>query len=284
MTINPFTVDFSWFQLAAGFGLAVLIAGAAFAARSLSASGAIAAALLGTAIFGLGGLPWAVLLVGFFVSSSLLSRLFKRRKSAVNEKFSKGSRRDAGQVLANGGVAGALVIAQAIFPSAGFLWAAAVGTLAAVNADTWATELGVLSSGEPRLLITGQKVEKGTSGAVSWVGTLAALAGAAAIGVLAVMVWPEYAGGASLTATPARLGLIALAGLSGSFVDSLLGATVQAIYYCPTCAKETERHPLHTCGTATQPIRGWSWLNNDIVNLACALTGALAASLIAAIF
>ena len=284
MTINPFTVDFSWFQLAAGFGLAVLIAGAAFAARSLSTSGAIAAALLGTAIFGLGGLPWAVLLVGFFVSSSLLSRLFKHHKAAVNEKFSKGSRRDAGQVLANGGVAGALVIAQAIFPSAGFLWAAAVGTLAAVNADTWATELGVLSRHEPRLLTTGQKVEKGTSGAVSWVGTAAALAGAAAIGVLAVMVWPEYAGGASLAAMPIRLGLIALAGLAGSFVDSLLGATVQAIYYCPTCAKETERHPQHSCGTATQPIRGWSWLNNDIVNLACALSGALAASLLAAVF
>ncbi|MHB0989594.1 MAG: DUF92 domain-containing protein [Bellilinea sp.] len=284
MTINPFTVDFSWVQLAAGFGLAVLIAGAAYAARSLSASGAIAATLLGTAIFSLGGLPWAVLLVGFFVSSSLLSRLFKRRKSAVNEKFSKGSRRDAGQVLANGGLAGALVIAQAIFPSAGFLWAAAVGTLAAVNADTWATELGVLSRGEPHLLTTGQKVEKGTSGAVSWVGTLAALAGAATIGVLAVIVWPEYAGGVDLTATPTRLGLIALAGLAGSSVDSLLGATVQAIYYCPTCAKETERHPQHSCGTATQPIRGWSWLNNDLVNLACALTGALAASLLWAVF
>ena len=284
MTINPFTVDFSWVQLAAGFGLAVLIAGAAYAARSLSASGAIAATLLGTAIFGLGGLPWAVLLVGFFVSSSLLSRLFKRRKSAVNEKFSKGSRRDAGQVLANGGVAGALVIAQAIFPSAGFLWAAAVGTLAAVNADTWATELGVLSRGEPHLLTTGQKVEKGTSGAVSWVGTLAALAGAAAIGVLAVIVWPEYAGGVDLTATPTRLGLIALAGLAGSFVDSLLGATVQVIYYCPTCAKETERHSQHSCGTATQPIRGWSWLNNDLVNLACALSGALSASLFAVVF
>ena len=278
--MNAFTPDFSWVQLAAGLGLAILIAGAAYAVRSLSLSGAIAAVLLGTAIFGLGGLPWAVLLVGFFVSSSALSRLFKRNKAAVNEKFSKGSRRDAGQVLANGGVAGLLVIAQAVFPSAAFMWTAAAGTLAAVNADTWATELGVLSRSEPRLLTTGKPVEKGTSGAVSWGGTLAALAGAAVIGILALIVWPGDAGEMSIAAAASRLGLITLAGLAGSFVDSWLGATVQAIYYCPTCAKETERHPLHTCGTPTRQIRGWRWLGNDGVNWMCAMTGALAGALL----
>ena len=278
--MNAFTPDFSWVQLAAGLGLAILIAGAAYAVRSLSLSGAIAAVLLGTAIFGLGGLPWAVLLVGFFVSSSALSRLFKRNKAAVNEKFSKGSRRDAGQVLANGGVAGLLVIAQAVFPSAAFLWAAAAGTLAAVNADTWATELGVLSRSEPRLLTTGKPVEKGTSGAVSWGGTLAALAGAAVIGILALIVWPGDAGEMSIAAAASRLGLITLAGLAGSFVDSWLGATVQAIYYCPNCAKETERHPLHTCGTPTRQIRGWRWLGNDGVNWMCAMSGALAGALL----
>jgi len=281
--MNAFTPDFSWIQLAAGLGLAILIAGAAYVVHSLSLSGAVAAVVLGTAIFGLGGLPWAVLLVGFFVSSSVLSRLFKRNKAAVDEKFSKGSRRDAGQVLANGGVAGLLVIAQAALPGASFLWVAAAGTLAAVNADTWATELGVLSRSNPRLLTTGKEVEKGTSGAVSWGGTLAALAGAAAIGLLALIVWPGYAGGASLVAAPLRLGSIALAGLAGSFVDSLLGATVQAIYYCPNCAKETERHPLHTCGTATRQIRGWGWLGNDGVNWMCAITGALVGALLSVV-
>lgn len=279
--MNAFAPHFSWIQLALGFGLALLIAGAAYAVRSLSLSGAIAATLLGTAVFGLGGLPWAVLLVGFFVSSSALSRLFKRRKTSVNEKFSKGSRRDAGQVLANGGMAGILAILLAIFPSTGYLWAAAAGTLAAVNADTWATELGVLSKSEPRLLTSGKIVEKGTSGAVSWAGTLAAVSGAAAIGVLAVIVWPAYAGGFQWSAIPLRLGVIILAGAAGSFADSYLGATVQAIYYCPTCQKETERHPLHTCGSETRQIRGWNWLGNDGVNWACALTGALIAAALA---
>jgi len=281
--MNAFLSNFSWIQLAAGLGLALLIAGAAYAVRSLSLSGAIAAVVLGTAIFGLGGLPWAVLLVGFFVSSSVLSRLFKRNKAAVNEKFSKGSRRDAGQVLANGGIAGLLVIAQAAFPSINIWWFAAAGTLAAVNADTWATELGVLSRSEPRMLTTGKTVEKGTSGAVSWDGTLAALAGAVVIGLLAIIVWPDYAGGASLAQAPLRLGLITLAGLTGSFVDSLLGATIQAIYYCPNCAKETERHPLHTCGTGTRQIRGWRWLGNDGVNWMCALSGALVGALLSVV-
>lgn len=278
--MNPFTPDFSWFQLAAGFGLAGLISLAAYALRSLSLSGAVASTLLGAAVFGLGGLSWAVLLIGFFVSSSLLSRLFKQRKAGMNEKYAKGSRRDAGQVMANGGVAGLLVIAQAVFPSAGFLWVMAAGTLAAVNADTWSTELGILSRVNPRLITNGRVVEKGTSGAVSLAGTIAAAGGAAFIGLLAVLVWPAYAGDASLAAAPIRLFVIIVAGLASAFVDSLLGATVQAIYYCPSCAKETERHPLHACGTETGQIRGWTWLNNDGVNWICALTGALTAYLL----
>jgi uncharacterized membrane protein len=68
---------------------------------------------------------------------------------------------------------------------------------------------------------------------------------------------------------------ISLAGFLGSLFDSLLGATLQAIYRCPACAKETERHPQHLCGTETVQIRGWRWLNNDGVNFACALMGAI---------
>jgi uncharacterized membrane protein len=70
-----------------------------------------------------------------------------------------------------------------------------------------------------------------------------------------------------------------LGGVGGSLVDSLLGATVQAIYRCPRCEKETERYPRHTCGAETVPLRGWRWLNNDWVNTLASLAGALVAAI-----
>jgi uncharacterized membrane protein len=87
-------------------------------------------------------------------------------------------------------------------------------------------------------------------------------------------------GAASVFFTPAgqRLGLFLIvlaSGFAGSTVDSLLGATVQAMYCCPACHKITERHPRHTCGTPTTLERGWGWLNNDLVNFTCSLVGAL---------
>ena len=256
-----------WIQILLGFILGTVIAWLGWRLRALSPSGALAAALTGGLIFGLGGLRWAALLLVFFSTSSGLSHLFGRRKAGLAEKFSKGSRRDWGQVAANGGLGMLLVIGCAIWPDQTWLWVAYAGSLAAVNADTWATELGVLSQRPPRLITSGQVVERGASGGVSLVGTLAALGGALVIGLAAGWLQP----GAGFVRTLFAAGL---GGLAGAMFDLLLGAALHAIYTCPRCHKETERHPLHTCGAQTVLRRGWRWLNNDLVNLACALVGA----------
>ncbi len=260
-------------QLLIGFILAILIAFSSFKIGFLSKSGAVAACLLGTIVFGLGGFTWAVVLMGFFISSSVLSKLFKRRKADLEEKFSKGSKRDAWQVWANGGVAGIFVILHTIFPDSSWPWLAFCGTMAAVNADTWATELGVLSKKNPINLVTGLPLEVGASGGVTVLGTFAAFLASIFIANLAILIWPAFLQKPTGAETWILLTGITAAGVFGSLVDSFLGATVQAIYFCSACAKETEKHPLHTCGRRTELVRGWKWFTNDVVNTFCAFMG-----------
>jgi uncharacterized protein (TIGR00297 family) len=250
-----------------GFLLAIIIAYLAYRARSLDRSGAFAALVVGTVIFGLGGWEWAILLLTFFITSSGLSRAFKDHKREANEKYAKGGQRDAGQVFGNGGIATVFAALHFFFPDAAWPWLGFAASLAAVNADTWATELGVLNPTSPRLITDLRKVvEKGTSGGISLVGTLASLAGAGIIGLEAALLNPSGTNWLFFV-------LVTVAGLLGALFDSLLGATVQAIYYCPACKKETERNPTHSCGTETVQNRGWKWLDNDWVNFACGAFG-----------
>jgi len=264
-------------QLLYGFLIAVVVSFLAYRAHSLDKSGAIAATVMGTIIFGLGGWSWAILLLAFFLTSSALSHSFKNRKQGLSEKFSKGNERDAGQVFGNGGVATAFVLIHALYPESSISWIGFAASLAAVNADTWATELGVLNPTRPRTIIDLRKrVDKGTSGGVSLFGTVASLLGSALIAILALFLNPTET---LVTGYWSLVLVITFAGLVASLFDSFLGATVQAMYFCPTDQKETEKHPLHTCGTQTVHIRGWEWLNNDLVNVACGMFGSIIAVL-----
>ncbi|HRO91470.1 MAG TPA: DUF92 domain-containing protein [Promineifilum sp.] len=265
--------------LALGLVLSLLIAFLAWRRDSLSQSGAVGALVVGTLIFGLGGWVWGVLLAVFFISSSLLSHFKEREKAAVAEKFEKGHRRDMGQVLANGGLGAVIALLSVVVPEsavpAGTWFFLFLGVMATVTADTWATELGTLSKGAPRLITNGRAVEVGTSGGVSPLGTGVSFAGGLLIGLTAGLLAPV----AGLLPWSAALPLAligALSGAAGSLIDSLMGATIQQIYFCDTCQKETERS-LHRCGTTTRPLRGWAWMHNDMVNLISSLGGGLVA-------
>ena len=260
-------------QLFLGLLLAAISSYIAYRAKSLNRDGAFAATLIGTIVFGLGGWQWAVLLLAFFISSSILTHIFKNRKKDLDEKYSKGGQRDAGQVFSNGGLAALVVLFHAFYPQTGWAWLGFAAALAAANADTWATELGVLDPNPPRLISRLlQRVERGTSGGVSLYGTSASLLGASLIALLSAILMPVDRGTVFL--------IVTVSGLLSSLFDSLLGATVQAIYFCPTDKKETEKHPLHTCGTPTIQIRGWKWLNNDLVNVGCGAFGLLVVTLL----
>jgi uncharacterized protein (TIGR00297 family) len=264
-----------------------------YRARALTWDGAVAACLVGGSIFGFGGPGWAMLLVVFFVSSSLLSFVGRRdpRKNRASEAFEKGGRRDAWQVVANGGVAAlaALLagIARTALPDSdqqviavvSLFWMF-VGVMSAATADTWATEMGVLSPASPRLITNWRRVQAGTSGGVTALGSGAALIGAALIWLAAT--WIVIAGPDPFAIRDHLIGIyywellpVALVGgLGGMLVDSLLGATVQAQYVCPVCNKPTESR-VHRCGSATRLVGGVPWINNDVVNVAGTLVGGL---------
>ncbi len=262
-------------RLVLGLFLSLCIGVLGYWRKSLSPSGVAGAVGVGTLVFGFGGWVWGLLLILFFVSSSTLSHFRAPAKEPLAEKFDKGGQRDLGQTLANGGWGALTAAASFLWPHP--LWFAAfVGAMAAVNADTWATEIGVLSPVAPRLITTRKRVAAGTSGGVSALGTAAALAGAAFIGAFAAL----FAWVAGMPSPWIHLVVGAVGGLAGSLVDSLLGATVQGIYHCPTCEKETERR-IHRCGTTAQPLRGWPPLTNDWVNFLASVAGSAAAALLA---
>jgi uncharacterized protein (TIGR00297 family) len=233
------------------------IAGLAYWRRALTLDGALAAAAMGCVVFARGGLPASGALLAFFGSSSVLSRVGERRKKSSPLAQAKGARRDAWQVLANGGVATlSVVLGQ---PRAGFL-----GALSAAGADTWATELGLLARRPPRLVTTLRQVPAGTSGGVTPEGLAASLGGALVVG----LTWRGLGGG------PHALRTSLLGGVSGSVFDSLLGATLQAVYRCPVCEVDIETPVHRVCGQRAPRIRGLSWMNNDVVNFLATLAGA----------
>lgn len=254
-------------QAIIGALFAAIVALFAYRARALTAAGAMAAFAVGAIVFGSGGLAAAAVLFAFFLPSTLLSRVGTARKRALADN-DRETPRSAWQVLANGGVA---AICALLAPRAGALAATAfAGAFAAAAADTWGTELGMLSRRAPVSILTLRPLRAGISGGITPLGLLASLGGALGVALVAAL------------AGVAPFGAVAFGGVVGAIIDSVLGASLQALRWCPMCACECETR-RHHCGGATILRRGASFLENDGVNFTATLCGALAASLAAAV-
>lgn len=222
--------------------------------RWLDLPGALCGGLIAGVAVGLGGWAWIIPAAVFFSLTSVLTG-YRRPVRSVGM-------RTMSQVAVNAGLPVLVPVIGYAFTRDPLWYAVSIGGIAAGIADSWASEIGRFSSRDPVSLRTFRRVVKGTSGAVSPLGSAATVLGALAVGCFGALF-----GGLPIV-------LVGLAGgIVGSLVDTLIGASVQARFVCGTC-QATVEDGLH-CGAPTQPSSGWHWVGNDVVNAFANVTGML---------
>jgi uncharacterized protein (TIGR00297 family) len=251
-------------QFSLGVILSLFFAALSYRIKFLTPDGSVAVFLLATCIYGLGGWKWTFPIVTFFILSSLLSKAGRKGKMKYQSAFEKTSTRDWGQVTANGGAAGFLMLAQYLRPDIDF-FPAYVGSVAAAAADTWGTEIGVWLHKTTYSISTLRVVQPGTNGGFSLPGLVGGALGAAIVSCSA-LAWMH---------SECAIWIFMFAGATGSLVDSVMGSTLQAVYRCPVCKKKTER--IYHCNKTGKLYQGKKWINNDVVNWMCTSVGAVVA-------
>ena len=201
--------------------------------NSLDLFGSAVMIIMGIVIIFSAGTNWLLLIILFLVMSLLATKYSKKYKMSLGE-FE--GRRTSKNVISNGVVACFMAAFGGYYlPFVGGF----IGAIATATADTLASEIGVLDQ-NPRLITTFQKVNPGTNGAVSVLGTAVGIAGAAVIGIAAYFL------GIMPNALSAILVSI-ISGTVGCFMDSILGALFE----------------------------NQGWITNEHVNLIATVVGAI---------
>ena len=261
---NPIEVALSIIAVAA-------IGAASLKTKIIDRTGFAAALFVGCAILIFGGLGWFILLLSFHFTAAFFTKYKYERKARMDAAEAKGGARGWFNVMSNGATASVLAICYGLTSREIF----AAGYLGAVStsiADTLATEIGLLNPSEPRLVTNlRMRVKAGTSGGVTLLGEAACIFGSLVTALVALIVGFE---GLSIFQV---LVFDLLVGFLGCNFDSVLGATVQVVYECQICGKITEKK-IH-CGQPTVYSKGIRFIDNNVVNLASTIFGALVAIL-----
>ncbi len=202
-------------RAAPAIGVNALIAAAAWAARTVNVAGALSGLCVGAAIAAFGGWGAWGALIAFFVLGSGATKIGYARKQARRLAQESGGRRGARHAIANCGTAVFLAVLAATTPHRDLMLLGLAAALATAAFDTVSSELGQLWGRRAFLITTLRRVPAGTEGAVSLEGTLAGLAAAAGIALLALASGLTGAAGA---------GIVVIAALVGATAESYLGA------------------------------------------------------------
>jgi len=216
MTSAPAGVSVATVLVAIGAN--VVVAWIGYRARTVSRSGAIGGAVIGSTIFAAAGAgAWGLLMLTFIVAS-IASRLGLERKTMLGIAEERGGRRGAGNAVANCGVAAIASIAVATTANPPVALLALVAALTAGGSDTVASEIGK-AWGRSTFLVTNLgRVKPGTPGAMSVEGTVAGIAAAFALA----------AAGVALRLIPGSAVIAVVVGATaGAIAESLLAATLE---------------------------------------------------------
>ncbi len=206
-------------QLAWAVAVNAVVSFAGYRARTVSASGAVAGALIGTIIYATSGWRGWTLLFITFLGAAITSRLGLRRKTLLGIAEARGGRRGAGNAIANTGAA-AVASVLAVAGPAGAAHLAFAAALVAGGSDTIASEIGMAWGRRTYSVTTLQRVPAGTPGAMSLEGTAAGLAGALVLAQIAAALGFVTGGAAVL--------LIVAAATAGALIESALAATLES--------------------------------------------------------
>ena len=250
--------------------------------KSLATSGAIAAIVVGFCSFAT-SYRFGIILIAFYYTGSKLTKVKEDIKAKLEDEYALGGQRNWIQVLANSVLATAVCITYYIYfgedshisfetkhnGNRSYLLILYISHYACAAADTWASELGILSISKPRLVTTFflREVPPGTNGGMSILGTVASLAGGAFIGLVFWLMSFFTVTGDVPSNQFAAVIIGAVAGLLGSLFDSIMGATLQASYYSKNrkCIIKMNKKK-HTADLDVIRICGSDVLTNEDVN------------------
>ena len=140
--------------------------------------------------------------------------------------------------------------------------------------DTWASEVGSVLGGVPRLITTGARVPKGTNGGVTLVGLIVSFAGGAVVGFayfVTLLLFVDLSEHSLTVSSQVPVVLIGgLSGLLGSLIDSVLGATVQFSGYSEKLGRVVNEN-----SPGVKHISGMNILDNHQVNFVSSLLTAI---------
>lgn len=227
-----------------------MIAILAYKKKMLTVSGIYMAFLLGTYIL-YNQKNAYILLVAFFLGTAILERAILQK-----EKVEKRTKR---QVFCNSAVAlTALILAQSLKCEKYMNMYVAI--LASSMSDSVASTVGTRCAKHVYSILTLKIVKKGISGGISICGTVGGVIGSVYIVLLyaGLRFWQD------MSITREQILTLAICGVVGMLIDSLLGALFQKKYHCSLCNGYVDR-PFCCHHQIEKRVSGW--LNNDEVNL-----------------